>query len=171
MMAMELPLPGAEFQLHCSRRGRARELLDQTLRDDRGDQAVTGGDHPHRGDQVLGQHVFQEEPAQPGTQSLVDVLVEIEGREHQDRDRLIRVRVVHDAARGLEPVQIGHLDVHQHDVGFRLRARATASRPSAASPSHPDARLRFEDRPETGPDERLVVSDQDRDALPHQQTV
>ena len=49
-----------------------------------------------------------------GAQRAVDVLVEVERGDHDDPGRL---RVGGERAGGLESVEAGHPDVHEHDVG------------------------------------------------------
>ena len=62
---------------------------------------------------------------------------------------------------GLDPVQLRHADVHQHDVGLQLRApRSTASSAVGGLADHVDVVLGVEDHAEAGAHERLVVGDQ-----------
>src|SRR5205823_3034293 len=78
-----LELPGRR------RPGDAGELLDHTGRDGRREQRVAGGDGADRGDQLLRRVVLQHEPAGPGPEGLVDVLLEVEGGQDQDTRRLV----------------------------------------------------------------------------------
>ena len=68
-----------------------------------------------------------------------------------------------DPPRRLEPVDVGHLDVHQHDVGMASADEVDRVAAVARFADYADARLLLEDRPESGSDQRLVVGDQDRD--------
>ena len=57
---------------------------------------------------------FSMKPLAPGAERVVDVRVEPEGR--QDQHARVGLRP-DDATRRLDPVEHGHADVHQHDVG------------------------------------------------------
>ena len=70
-------------------------------------------------DEQLGSGVLEQEPAGSRLQRAVHVLVEVEGRDDDDRHRVL------DAGPGelpgrLDPVQAGHPDVEQADVGTKL---------------------------------------------------
>ena len=92
---------------------RARELLDHALRDGGREQRVSGGHGAHGGDQLLGRVVLEHEAAGAGAQRLVDVLVEVERRQDQDPGRVVGGE---DPPRRLEPVELGHADVHEDDA-------------------------------------------------------
>ena len=79
---------------------------------------VTGGDGPDRAEQLLRSGVLQQEPAGPGPQRGEDVLVEVEGGQHQ------------------------HLRPARHRRTRRRSGRSPAPRPSPASgrPSAPRRR-------------------------------
>src|SRR4029450_9518741 len=80
----------------CSRGGgRARSgggggarRLDAGTGARRGKQGLPGRPHPHGVDQIVPAHVLQQEAAGPGPQRGVDVLVEVEGGEDHDLDRV-----------------------------------------------------------------------------------
>ena len=84
--------------------------------DARRQQRLTGGDDAHGADQLGRFGVLDEEPAGAGAQRLVHVLVELERREHEHPDAF-QLSVLGDLSRRGEPVDVGHADVHQHDVG------------------------------------------------------
>ena len=63
---------------------RAANSLDEAAGDRRGQQRVAAGDDADARGELLGRDVLEQEPAGPGAQRLVDVLVRVEGREHQD---------------------------------------------------------------------------------------
>ena len=76
----------------------------------------------------------------------------------------VRTAVTEQAASRLNPVDVGHADVHQYDVGpqaSRLRHRLSPVRRLA---HHLDVLLSLQDHAEAGADERLVVGDQDAQA-------
>ena len=60
---------------------RPANRLDQAAGDGRRQQRVAGADQPDGGDQVLGRDVLEQEPAGPGGQRRVDVVVEVERRQ------------------------------------------------------------------------------------------
>jgi len=92
------------------------------------------------------------------------------GRDHtkthnqrRSHHRLRRAVGREDAPGRLEPVELGHADVHEHDVGLkrpRLLERFTAVRSLA---DHLDVLLRFQDHAKAAAQKRLVVGDEDAD--------
>jgi hypothetical protein len=104
------------------------ELLNHALGDPRRGQGVSGGDRPHRADQLGG--VLEHEATGPDAQRLVDVLVQVEGREDEDARGAVGRE---DAPRRLEPVELGHADVHQHDGGMEARGLADCVEPLASA--------------------------------------
>jgi hypothetical protein len=132
-----------------------REPLHQAAGDGRGEQRVAPADQPDRGDQVLGGDVLEQEPAGPGGQRRVDVLVQVERGEDDDPHRRLRGQ---DALGRLEPVHLGHPDIHQHDVGPVLQRRRDRLPAVRGLGHHRDAG-RAQDQPETASDQRLVVRD------------
>ena len=59
------------------------ELLDEPARHLRREQRLARGDDAHRGEQLVGQRVLEQEAARTGAQRVEHVLVEIERREDQ----------------------------------------------------------------------------------------
>ena len=118
------PLGGA-----APRSGRLREANSAiSRRVTRGDSSASpAGDRPHRPQQVGRLGVLDQEAAGPGAERLEDVLVELEGGQH-DHPRCRPGRVGGDPPGRLEPVDARHPDVHQHHVGLQVaRTRSTAS--------------------------------------------
>ena len=114
------PLSGAWDGL-----GPAGELLDQAAGDGRGDQGVTGGDGPDRGQDLLQRHVLDQEAAGSGAQRGVDVLVVVEGGQHDH------------AGPGLRGLRVGA----GHPPAARVSADAfdvAVGGPVAGSPLHGD---------------------------------
>ena len=72
----------------------------------------------------VGRRVLEQEAARAGLQRVVDVLVEVVGREHEHARRVLRG----DLARGGDAVELGHADVHQHDVGLEGARRCGSPR-------------------------------------------
>src|SRR5205823_3171466 len=96
----------------------AHELLDQPPRDGRSEQRLAGGDYAHGLRELLWADVLEQKTARAGLHRLVDVLVEIESGEDEDS---YAVAGSHQPARRLEAVELGHADVHQHDVRPEVR--------------------------------------------------
>ena len=71
--------------------------------------------------------------------------------------------VLGDAAGGVEPVDAGHADVHEHDVGAMLERQAHRLLAVGRLADDGDVVLRVEQRPEAAPHQRLVVGDDDGD--------
>ena len=111
-------------------------------------------------DELLAGHVLEQEPARPGLHRLVDVFVEVEGR--QDEHARVASRVGQPPG-CLDPVEPGHADVHQHDIRTQLARQLDrlASVLRLAHDLHP--RLELDDQPEAGADERLIVREQHGD--------
>ena len=87
-------------------RAQSCELCDQAARDRRGEERVAGGDDAHRLEEGLGWNVLEEEPARARLEGVVDVLVEVEGREDEDA-RPVPVTTRADLPGRLDPVHSG----------------------------------------------------------------
>ena len=66
--------------------------------------------------------------------------------------------------RRLDPIELGHADVHQHDVGLELADLLDGVEPVGRLANHLEVVLRVEDHAEAGAHQRLVVGDQQSDA-------
>jgi hypothetical protein len=64
---------------------------------------------------------------------------------------------------GLEPVQVGHADVHEHEVGPQVTGAVERDAPVGGLADHREVGLGFEDHAQTAADQRFVVGDQDPD--------
>jgi hypothetical protein len=62
--------------------------------------------------------VFEQEAAGAGLQCFEDVGVGVVGGQDEDMD-ILESGELCDLAGGLDPVQLGHANVHEDDVGFR----------------------------------------------------
>ena len=120
-------------------------------------------DDPDARGELLGRDVLEQEPGRAGAQRLVDVLVEVEGGEHQDAHRVL-AGLREQPPRRLDPVELGHADVHQHDVGLQPRGLLDGVEPVGRLADHLEVVLGVEDHAEPGAHERLVVGDQQADA-------
>jgi hypothetical protein len=65
-----------------------------------------------------------------------------------------------DPASRLEPVDVGHLDVHEHDVGMPPADEVDCVATVPGPPDDADPGLFLEDRSEARSHERLIVGDQ-----------
>ena len=138
-------------------RAGARELLDQPAGDRRREQGVAAGHDADAVRELLGRDVLEQEPGGARAQRVVDVLVEVEGREHQD---LRAVAGREHAAGRLDAVELGHADVHQHDVGGELARLLDRLQAVGGLADDVEVVLGVEDHPEARAHERLVVGDQ-----------
>jgi hypothetical protein len=110
----------------------AGELPDQAAGHARRDHGVAGRDHADGGQDVLQGHVLDQEPARPGPQRAVDVVVLVERGEHEHPG----VRTGGGDQPGcLDAVHARHADVHDDHVGAVSLASRTASAPVPASPA------------------------------------
>jgi len=133
------------------------EPFDQPAGDGRGEQRVAGANRAHRGDELLGRGVLEQEPARPGGQRGVDVLVEVEGGEDDDPAPGSRLGP-EDAAGGLEPVHPRHPDVHEDNVGAVLKHRGDRFAAVGGLGRDRDPGL-VQDEPEPAADQCLVIGD------------
>ena len=98
----------------------------------------------------------------PGPDRLEHVLVEVERGEDHDL-HVGQPLVVGDAPGGRQPVDAGHADVHQHDVGPQLEGEAHGLVAVGGLADDGDVVLRVEQGPEPAAHQRLVVGDDDGD--------
>jgi hypothetical protein len=125
--------------------------------DEQGFSLVDGADAR---DELFGWDVFEQESARAGAQRVEDVLVEVEGGQHE---HAWRVRALHDPPGCLEPVDGRHADVHEDDVGPGATRRVDGLGAVLGLGDHVQVVFGLEDHPKPGAHERLVVRDQDAD--------
>ena len=118
----------------------ARELGDEPARHGRGEDRRAVGDHPDRGEQLRLGRVLEQEPAGARAQRLVDHLVEVERGQHE-HPRRRRVSAC-EPTRRLDAVDVGHADVHEHDVRPQLGRERDRSRAVAGLADHRRCRAR-----------------------------
>lgn len=92
-------------------------------------------------------------------QRVVGVVVEVERGENQDA----AAGAVDDAPGGLDAVKDGHPHVHEDDVGRPLDGGLDGLLPVAGLAQDADVGVGSEHRPETRPDQGLIVHDQHAD--------
>ncbi|MDH6614991.1 hypothetical protein M2163_002099 [Streptomyces sp. SAI-135] len=126
--------------------------------------AMRPAGHPGREERVALDHrphgtqefrrfgVLDQEAGGTGADRLEDVLVELEGGEH-DHPHVLEAGVPGDAPGRGETVEQRHADVHQDDVRPQFAHLAHRLLAVGGLPRHLDVRLRVEQGPETGPHE------------------
>src|SRR5207248_8528813 len=87
----------------------ASELSYDAFRDGGGEKRLSIGDRADCCEELFGRIVFEHEPARAGAERLVDVFVEVERRQDQDARGAVGGE---DSPRRLEPVELGHADIH-----------------------------------------------------------
>ena len=125
------------------------------------EQRIAGCDCADRGDQLLGRVVLEHEAACSGFHRLVDVLVEVEGGEDQDPGAAIGRE---DPPSRLEPVELGHANVHQDDRRVEASRLLDRLQPVRRLGHDLDVLLAGEQHPKAGADHRLVVGHEHPDA-------
>src|SRR5215467_1434193 len=162
----DLDLPVGETPQLRRRRARhwpSGELFDEAAGDGWREEGVSGRHHPDGRCQLFGRGVLEQEAACPRPQGLVDELVGVVGGQHHD-PAPPGERVCGEAPGRLEPVELGHSDVHENHVRVKLPDRRHRLQAVPRLAHNLQVGLRFDDHLEAGPDQALVVADQDRDA-------
>ncbi len=113
----------------------------------------------HRLGEQLRARVLQEEAARPGPQRRVDVLVEVEGRDHDDREWVFDAGPG-EGERRLDAVGHRHPDVEEAHVGPDAPRERHGFGAVGRLAHDLDVGLRVEDHPEPGAHELLVVGDE-----------
>jgi hypothetical protein len=105
--------------------------------------------------------LLSKEPARASAQRVVDVGIVIEGG--QDQYACADLRRGKQTARGLDPVEAGHPDVHDEHVWLEPQRLLDGLTPVGCLSDHLDVVLALEDRPKAAAHERLVVNKQHAD--------
>jgi hypothetical protein len=142
----------------CAGRRSTDEVLDETPEERGREKRVARRNRPHRADELIARRVFEQESGGSGPHRLVDVLVEVERRQHQHARP---IPVAKQPPRRLDSIDARHADVHQHHIRAQLARDGNGLAAVPRLADHLEIVLRFEDRPETRPDQRLVVRDED----------
>jgi beta-glucosidase-like glycosyl hydrolase len=132
--------------------------VDDAAGDRRREQRLTGGHRVDRGDELLRPGPLEQEAGGAGGQRAEHVVVVLERGEDQHR-RTRRCRG--DRAGRGDPVEAGHADVHQHDVGPHLPAARDRLVAVGGLGHNLDAVVGGKDRPQAGPHQVVVVAEQD----------
>ena len=110
--------------------------------------------------QLVGRHVFQQEPTCSGPQCTEGVFIQVEGG--QDEHMAQGARSGDDAG-GLDPIERGHADIHQYDIGLVELDQPQRGAPVRGLADDGYVVLGFEDHAEALTEERLVISQHDAD--------
>src|ERR1700722_4095522 len=138
----------------------AGELPDQAAGDPRRDHGVADRDHADGGQDVLQGHVLDQEPAGPGPQRAVDVVIVVERGEHEHPG--VRARRG-DQLGGLNAVHARHADVHDDHIGAGVLGEPYRLDSRSGLAGHVDIGGPLDQPAQSGPDERLVVGEDDLD--------
>ena len=107
---------------------------------------------------------LQQKSARAGTNRVEDVLVIFEGC--QDDDARRQRRPGEKLPRRLQSVDLGHPDIHEHDVGCQTTGDVDRFLARTGLTHHVNVGLGPKDHLEARPHERLIVRQQDPDAHP-----
>ena len=141
----------------CVRRRLLSEPRDETLGRGRAEERVPGRDDADRVHQLRRLDVLEEEAARAGADGGVDVLVEIERRQHEDA----RARPALDELPcRLDAVEVRHAHVHEDDVGVELARELERLHAVGRFAHELEVGPLLEHHAEAAAHERLVVDDE-----------
>ena len=106
--------------------------------------------------------VLEDEAGGAVAQGDLDVLVGVERRRDDHSQRLLHVGAGEESGRG-QPVEHGHADVEQADVGSDPLGELDRGPPVVDFADHRHVGLAVDDHAEAGADHRLVVGEQHGD--------
>jgi hypothetical protein len=110
--------------------------------------------------QLVRSCIFEQEPAGTRPERPVHVLVEVERRQHEHAGLRER-RVCANQSRGLEPVEHGHADVHEHHMREDSPGEVHCFAAVAGLARNLHLLLARYQRGETGTNGGLVIGDED----------
>jgi hypothetical protein len=125
-----------------------------------GEQRVSSSDHPHSCGELICWDVFEQESTGARAQGVVYVFVEVERGQYQYSRCPLAVDVDHLPG-GLDAIELGHPDVHQDHIGAEFAGHRHRLTPVGRLADDFDVRLGVQDQAKAGPDQLLVISDQD----------
>jgi hypothetical protein len=131
------------------------DLLDDPPGDRRRQQRLPSGHHPDGGEEILGWGRLQQEPAGADLQRLEHVVVALEGGEDQHPGLV--PGGCEDPPSGLQAVQSGHLDVHQHHGRTVATDRVDGLLAVLSLGDDLDVGFSLQNQPEPSADQGLVV--------------
>ena len=143
-------------------RARHREVLDHALRDVGPEDRLAAADRRDRAHDVVLIGALEQVALGAGAHGREDGVVVLEHRQHEHAD----VRALgDDLARRLDAVELGHVQIHDDDVG--LQRLGGGDRLGAGRRLAHDLRLaeRREQRAEPSAEDRMVVGDEDANAF------
>jgi hypothetical protein len=112
----------------------------------------------HGGDELFWSCAFEQEPGGAGMQGAEDVVVLLEGGEDED---LRAGGSPGEFTGGGDAVEVGHADVHQHDIGREPTRSFDGLASGRCLPDDLDGGVGGEEFDETGAHQVVVVGDQD----------
>jgi hypothetical protein len=138
----------------------AEKLARSPRRDPGIDQSVAIKRHADSLDQLLWCGALEKKP--PGTylERSVNILIGVEGGDHHDGDRVADLWSGEKPS-GLDAVDIWHPDVEQTDVWAQRTSESNGFSSVSGLADDLDVGLAAEDCRQSGPDNALIVSDQD----------
>ena len=141
--------------------GRAGEVRRDAAGQRGTEHHAAGRGGPHRVVDLLGPRALEQVAGGAGPDGRQDRVVVLVHGQHDDLD----VRVPPgDEAGGLDPVEVGHLDVHDDDVRLGLGDQVQRLAAVARRADHLDAVQRAEQGDQPVAHDLVVVDDQDLDA-------
>ena len=144
---------------------RGAHLPEQLRGDHRRDEGAAGAHGADGGEDLGARRAFQQVPLGAGLEGAEDPLVGIERRQHHHLHGRIGGA---QAADGLDAVERGHLQIHQHDVRPQPGRLGHGLGAGAGLADHLEIRLRSQHGREPVADHRLVVGQEDADGLSHE---
>ena len=140
--------------------GLAGELRDQAAGDAGRDDGVAGRDDADCRQEVVQRHVLDQEPARPGPQRAVDVVIVVERGEHEH----VSAQVAGGDHLGcLDAVHARHPDVHHDHVGVGVPGELDRFGSGSGLASHVDVGCLLDQHAQARADQRLVVGQDDLD--------
>ncbi len=136
--------------------------MDQCLRRFR---RKRGPPRPRRSDsvrQLVRRDVLQQVPDRTGLQSCVHLLLVLKARECDDPDIGISLA---DRLRSRDTIDLGHEEIHEHDVGTLVTAQADRFVAILRLTNQLEILERVQEGPEAAPDDGVIVNDEHTDPL------
>src|SRR5436305_1205705 len=158
--AQDVKLAAGEQAKRGRRRGGAREFLDQPACAPGREERVAFVHGAYAGDELVPRRRLEEKSGGAGAECIDYVLVEIEGGQDQHAQG---GAVGKQASGRLDPAQLRHADVHEHDVRAELACPLERLLAVTRLTDALDVGLCAVATPEARSDERLVVGEQDSD--------
>jgi hypothetical protein len=138
------------------------EHPDHPAGDRRREQRVARRDHTDRPHQLGGHVALQQEPARPCLQRLGHVAIDLE-RRHDDDPRRGQLRVGRHGPQHADPVETGHLQIEQENVGTGRAHHVECARTVVRLTDEVEIVLAVDEDAQAHPHELVVVGERDPD--------